>query len=210
MLPPGPSVLGYTVPAGDTELNALAARLRERNFEVLVVADGAAARDAVLARIPDGAEVYSGKSKTLEDIGVVEALMAAGRYDYLRPRLLAMDRQAQAREMRKLAAAPDYMVGSVQAVTSSGQLVVASASGSQIGPYAAGAGALILVVGSQKLVPDLESALRRIAEHVQPYEDERLRQQLGVGTALCRVLILERDYRPGRTTVILVREPVGV
>ncbi len=52
------------------------------------------------------------------------------------------------------------MIGSVQALTSSGQIVVASASGSQIRPYAAGAGHLILVVGSQKLVPDLQTALQ--------------------------------------------------
>ena len=78
-----------------------------------------------------------------------------------------------------------------------------------MGPYSAGAGQLILVVGSQKIVPDLDTALRRITEHVQPYEDQRLREQMGVGTKLCRVLILECDFRPGRTTLILVREPVG-
>jgi hypothetical protein len=203
------SVLDYTAAATGAQLDALAARLRERNFEALIADDAAAAKDAVLARIPDGAEVHSGKSKTLEDIGVTEALHQPGRYDFLRSRLVAMDRQTQAREMRKLAAAPDYMVGSVQAVTSSGQLVVASASGSQIGPYASGAGQLILVVGSQKLVPDLDAALQRITEHVQPYEDQRLREQMGVGTALCRVLVLERDYRPGRTAIILVRQPLG-
>jgi hypothetical protein len=68
---------------------------------------------------------------------------------------------------------------------------------------------LILVVGSQKIVPDLDTAIRRITEHVQPYEDARLREQMGIGTKLTRILILERDYSPGRTTVVLVREPVG-
>jgi len=59
-------------------------------------------------------------------------------------------------------------------------------------------------------VPDLETALRRIEEYVFPWEDARLREQLGIGTAITRTLIIERDFRPGRTTVILVREPVGV
>jgi len=59
-------------------------------------------------------------------------------------------------------------------------------------------------------VPDLETALRRITEHVQPYEDLRLREQIGMGTFVARILIMERDYIPGRTTVILVREPVGI
>lgn len=88
--------------------------------------------------------------------------------------------------------------------------MAASGSGSQLGPYAFGAGHLILVVGSQKIVPDLDAALRRITEHVQPYEDARLREQMGVGTQLARILILERDFSPGRTTIILVREPIGI
>jgi LUD domain len=196
--------------ATDARLGALVARLRERNYGVVLVDDGVAAREAVLAMIPEGSQVHWGKSKTLEDIGVIEALQTSGAYDVVRSRLSHMDRQTQAREMRQLMAAPDYMMGSVQALTEGGQLVVASASGYQIGPYAAGADQLILVVGSQKVVPDLEAALKRITEHVQPYEDKRLREQMGVGTALCRILILERDFAPGRTTIVLVKEPVGI
>jgi hypothetical protein len=123
---------------------------------------------------------------------------------------MKMDRKTQMREISKLSASPDFMVGSVHAVTEAGQLVVVSASGSQIGPYASGAQKLILVVGSQKIVPDLDTAFRRISEYVFPYEDARLREQLGIGTKWTRTLILERDFTPGRTTVILVREPVGV
>ena len=201
--------LDFATPATEAQLQAVAEKLRERNFEVLIVDTGAEARDAALGLVPEGAEVHSAKSKTLEDIGLFDVLMQSGRYDFLRPKLFTMDRATQAREMRKLVAAPDYMLGSVQAVTDAGQLVVASASGSQMGPYSAGAGQLILVVGSQKIVPDLDTALRRITEHVQPYEDQRLREQMGVGTKLCRLLILECDFRPGRTTIILVREPVG-
>ena len=123
--------------------------------------------------------------------------------------MMKMDRNTQAREMRKLVAAPDIELGSVNAVTEAGQLVEASASGSQMGPYSASSGKLILVVGSQKIVPDLEAAWRRIREYVTPYEDARLREQMGIGTKLARVLILEQDFMPGHTTVILVREPVG-
>ena len=200
----------YAVPADGRRLEALAARLRERNFEVLVVADADGARSAVFALLPEGAEVHSGKSKTLEDAGIFDELMYSGRYDFLRIRLRQLDHGTQAGEIRKLGAAPDFMLGSVQAVTEAGQLVAASGSGSQIGPYAYGAGHLILVIGSQKVVPDLDAALRSITEHVQPYEDKRLRELMGEGAQLARVLILERDFRPGRTTVVLVREPIGV
>jgi hypothetical protein len=200
----------YAVPADGTRLEALATRLRERNFEVLVVADADGAKAAVFALLPQGAEVHSGKSKTLEDAGIFDELIRSDRYNFLRTRLRQMDRETEADQIRKLGAAPDFMLGSVQAVTEAGQLVAASGSGSQIGPYASGAGHLILVIGSQKVAPDLDAALRRITEHVQPYEDKRLRELMGEGTQLARVLILERDFRPGRTTVILVREPIGV
>lgn len=202
--------IDFTTPANEAQLQAVAARLRERNFDTVIVDSSADARAAVLQRLPEGAEVHSGKSKTLEDAGIFQVLMESDRYDFLRRRTLKMDRATQADEIRKLIAAPDVMLGSVQALTEAGEMVVASATGSQIGPYASGARQVILVVGAQKLVPDLDTAFRRVREHVQPYEDARLREQLGVGTVLARIVILEREGRPGRTTVILVREPIGV
>ena len=192
------------------DLEAVAERLRERNFEVVVVDDGAAAKAEVLKRIPEGASVNSGKSKTLEDIGVFTELMENERYEFIRRRTMKMDRNTQRDEMRRLSAAPDVWVNSAQALTEAGQIVFTSASGSQIGPIASGAGRLILVIGAQKVVPDLDAAFRRIQEVVFPYEDARLREQMGLGTIVSRTLIVERDFMPGRTTVILVREPVGV
>jgi len=200
----------FSVAASETELEALAAKLRERNFEVLVVDDGAAARDEVLSRIPDGASVHSGKSKTLEDAGIFAALMEGDSYDFIRKKTSKMDRRTQMDEIRRLGSTPDVMLGSAHAVTEAGQIVITSASGSQIGPIASGAGKLILVIGSQKIVPDLDAAFRRIKEYVFPYEDARLREQLGVGTRITRTLILESDFMPGRTTIILVRQPIGV
>lgn len=193
-----------------TDLDALAERLRERNFEVVVVDDGAQAKAEVLKRIPEGASIHSGKSKTLEDIGLVGELLEDERYDFLRRRTLKMDRRTQRDEIRKLTSSPDVMVNSAHAITEAGQLVITSASGGQIGPIASGAGRLILVIGSQKVVPDLDAAFRRIQDVVFPYEDARLKEQMGVGTKITRTLILDSDFMPGRTTVILVREPVGV
>ncbi len=194
----------------DDPLDRIADVLRAHNIEAIVVDSATDARTTVLGLIPDGAEVHTGKSKTLEDVGLIEALVSSGRYGALRPKLSAMDRATQGREMRKLVAAPDYMVGSVAAVTEDGALVAASATGSQLGPYAAGAGRLILVVGSQKIVPDLDAALRRIDDVVFPYENAQVRERLGVDTILEKVLILYGEWTAGRTTVVLVREPVGV
>jgi hypothetical protein len=200
----------FITPASDAELETLAANLRARNFDVVVVQTGAEAKAEVLKRIPDGTQIHSGKSKTLEDIGLFDMLMESDQYDFVRKQTLKMDRSTQAREMLKLGATPDLMINSVQAVTEAGQLVVVSASGSQIGAISTGAATLILVVGSQKIVPDLDAAFQRIQDHVFPYEDARLMEMLGIHTLWSRTLILERDFKPGRTTVILVRDPVGV
>ena len=202
--------LDFARPASEVQLEALAAKLKEHNFEAVIVSDAAQAKAEVLRRIPEGATVHSGKSKTLEDAGIFAELMGNDGYDFVRKRTSKMDRQRQRDEIRKAGAAPDIMLGSAHAITADGRIVITSASGSQIGPIASGAGKLILVIGSQKLVPDLETAFRRIKEHVFPYEDARLREQLGVGTKITRTLILEQDFMPGRTTVILVRQPIGV
>jgi L-lactate utilization protein LutC len=200
----------FEAPATEEELEALAGRLRERNFEVVIVRNAAEAKAEVFKRLPEGSSVHSGKSKTLEDAGIFEELMNSDRYDFLRRRTSKMDRATQLDEIRRIQSSPDVMLGSVHAVTEAGQLVITSASGSQIGPIASGAGHLVLVIGSQKIVPTLDDAFRRIEEHVFPWEDARLRELLGVPTKITRTLILERDYAPGRTTIILVREPIGI
>ena len=188
----------------------VAAALRSHKIEAIVVESGEEARWVVLGMIPEGAEVHSGKSKTLQDLGLYAEIVESGRYDALRPRYFAMDRKTQGREIRKLVAAPDFMLGSVAAVTDAGVLVAASATGSQLGAYSSGAGRLILIVGAQKIVADLEAALRRIDEVVFPYENAQVRELLGVDTALEKVLLMYGEWNEGRTTVVLVREPVGV
>jgi hypothetical protein len=200
----------FTTPASEQTLQDVATALAERNLKTVVVDTGADARRAVLEMIPEGAEVHSGKSKTLEDIGLFHEFQDSGRYDFVRTRMFAMDRATQGREIRKLTAAPDYMVNSAQAITEEGVIVVASASASQVGPLASGAGRVIFVVGSQKIVRDLDAAYERILEHVLPYEDSRVFEAMGVHTFLARLLLLEREWQADRTTMVLVREPVGV
>src|SRR5260370_30110801 len=120
------STTDFARPASEAALDALAERLRERNFEVVIVETAAEAKAAVLERLPEGAEVHSGKSKTLEDIGVFGELMEGDTYDFIRKRTMKMDRKTQMREISKLSASPDYMLGSVHAVTDAAQLVVAT------------------------------------------------------------------------------------
>ena len=200
----------FAVPASEETLQHVAERLRDRNIEAVMVDNGDQARSVVLERLPEGAEVHTGKSKTLQDAGIFEAIHDTGRYDALRNRFTKMDRQTQAREIRKLISGPDFMVGSVNAVTEDGVLVAASASASQLGPYAGTAGKVILVVGSQKIVPDLETALRRIRDYVLPWEDAQVRTVMNIGSFVGKILIIEREWVDGRVSVVLVRTPIGI
>jgi hypothetical protein len=197
-------------PVDEGTLERVADAIRANNIDVHVVDKGEDARRLVLELIPEGAEVHSGKSKTLQDIGLFQDLFESERYDSVRTRYMQMDRQTQGREIRKLAAAPDYMLGSVHAITESGDLVVTSASASQLGAYASGAGRLILVVGSQKIVRDLDEAMHRIETVVFPYENTMVRQRMNIDTFIGKVLIIRREWIDGRITLILVKEAVGV
>ncbi len=197
-------------PALEETIQRVAEKIRERNIEVVIVDDGDEARRTVLERLPKGAEVHTGKSKTLQDAAIFDAIHDTTQYDALRPRMFKMDRQTQAREIRKLIAGPDFMLGSVNAITEDGVMVTASATGSQLGPYASTAGKVILVVGSQKIVPDLDTALRRIREYVLPWEDAQVRKVMNSGSFVGKILIIEREWVSGRMTVILVRQPIGI
>ena len=120
-----------------------------------------------------------------------------------------MDRATQGDEIRREAAAPDVMLGSVHAVTETGSLMAASMGGSQLAPYVAGAGRVILVVGTQKIVADLEEGLRRIDEYAFPLEDARALEAYGIHSGVNKVLIINREIVPGRITVVLVDEALG-
>src|SRR3979490_2301431 len=117
------AALEFVKPASEPALEALAERLRARNFEVVILDDGAAAKAEVLARVPEGSQVHTGKSKTLEDIGIFQEFMENEQYDFIRRRTLKMDRKNQLDGMHKAGAAPDIMVNSAHAVTEAGQIV---------------------------------------------------------------------------------------
>jgi len=199
----------FATPADDARVTRTAAALEANGITVLRAANSAEAKRIVLDLIPAGSQVHQGASKSVEDSGIAEEIERSGRYEPLRPRVFSMDRATQADEIRRLSAAPDIMVGSVHAVTETGALVAASASGSQLGPYASGAGKVILLVGTQKIVPDLEDALRRIEEYAFPLEDARAQAAYGMHSGVNKVLIVNREWTPGRITVVLCDEALG-
>jgi hypothetical protein len=195
--------------ADDARVRRAAAALQANGISVLRAADAAEAKRIVLGLIPDGSQVHHGASQSLEVTGITDEIEKSGRYEPVRPKIWSMNRQTQADDIRRLSAAPDVMLGSVHAVTETGSLLAASVSGSQLGPYVSGAGRVILVVGTQKIVSDLEEGLRRIDEYAFPLEDARAQAAYGVHSAVNKVLIINRELTPGRTTVVFVDEVLG-
>jgi hypothetical protein len=72
-----------------------------------------------------------------------------------------------------------------------------------------GAGQVILVAGTQKIVPDPQDAFRRIDEQVYPLEDARAQAAYGVRSGVDRVLTVNREWTPRRITVVLRDEALG-
>ena len=199
----------FADPAPAQRLERAAAALTAHGFAVEILDDAAAARARVKDLIPEGASVLTGASETLRLSGIDADINASGRYQAVRTRGMTLDRVKDADEIRRLLASPDVAVGSVNALTETGSLVIASASGSQLPGYAGGAAHAIWVVGAQKVVPDLSTALRRIEDYALPLENARAQAVYGGPSAVNRLLILNAEPHPGRGTVLLLREAIG-
>jgi LUD domain len=198
----------FADPAPADSIERAATALAEHGFAAEILDHAAAARTRVRELIPEGASVLTAASETLRLSGIEEDINESGRYEAIRPRAWAMDRTTQADDIRRMIATPDVVLGSVAAVTEAGSLVAASGSGSQLPAYGGGAGQAIWIVGAQKVVPDLSTALRRVEDHALPLESARAQQVYGQPSAVNRLLILNA-VQPGRATVLLLREAIG-
>ena len=195
--------------ASDEQIERAAKALEEGNISVLIAEHGAEAEKMIFDLLPAGAEVFTASSQTLEQLGIPDALARSEEYTLVREQLKQMDSKTQQREMEELGATPEYILGSVHAVTEDGQVLVASNTGSQLAPYAASAKHVIWVVGAQKIVSDLDEAQRRIEEYAYPREDERLREAMGFPSAVNKTLVIDKEVKKDRTTMIIVKEELG-
>ncbi len=193
----------------DEQIQRTAQALEKNNIRTLIAENGEEARRMFFELVPEGAEVFLGASVTLETIGIKDEIDKSGKYNALRPKMFAMDRATQGREIRKLGGAPDYAAGSVHAVTEDGSVLIASNTGSQLGPYASGAGKVIWIVGAQKLVKDIEAGMRRLEEYTVPLENVHMQQLYNMHTNLSKILIVNKEVRTDRITMIIVKEELG-
>lgn len=183
------------------------------NIQAELVDTKEEAKEKVLQLIPKGSEVMTMTSITLEQVGIPQAINESEEYDSVRNKLNSMKRETQSLQMQKLGAAPAYAVGSVHAVTQDGQVVVVSNTGSQLPAYVYGSSHVIWVVGVQKIVNNLDDAMKRIEEHILPLESVRLRKAYNlpdtVNSNISKILIVKKEITPGRIHIIFVNDILG-
>lgn len=183
--------------------------LKANGIEAQVVENGKVAKKKVLELLPKAAEVMTMTSMTLETIGLAQEINGSGRFNSTRNKLMSMDREKEVSQMRRLGTSPEWVIGSIHAVTEEGNVLIASASGSQLPAYSYGAGKVIWIVGTQKIVKDTEEGIRRIYEYSLPLEDKRARKAYGMGSGVNKILIINKEMQPERITIILVKEQLG-
>ena len=202
-------------------IDELKAALASRGIELVHAADGREALRLVLERIPKGATVMNGGSATLEDIGLLDALRDG--YKWLRPAIAATNERQERTRRRREATTADWLVGGVNAITMSGEIVNVDGSGNRLAGYAFGAGKLILVAGVNKVVPDLAAALDRIRNTAAVEECRKLGKSTPCAvTGRCdndacrgperqcgKILIIENEKIAGRITLVLIGEALG-
>ncbi len=195
--------------ADDNSISHTVEALKKNGITAFVVNNKEEAKKKVLELIPKGSEVMTMTSMTLEAIGIPQILNESGNYNSVRKKLMSMDRTKQASEMNRLGAAHEFVVGSVHAVTEDGSALIASNTGSQQGSYAYGAGKVIWVVGSQKIVKNFDEGLKRLYEYALPLEDQRARKVYGVGSGVNKMLVVNKEVQPDRIFMIIVKEKLG-
>ena len=195
--------------ASEAQIERTIKALEANNIHAIFAENGADAKKKLFEIFPANAEVFTSSSVTLNTLGIIEELDRSGRYNSVRAKLGEMDPKTQNREMQKMGATPEYMIGSVHAVTETGRVIIASKTGSQLAGYAAAAANVIWVVGTQKIVPTLEAGLKRVEEYTLPLENARALKASGIDSSINKLLIVNKEFRPGRTAMILVKENLG-
>lgn len=185
--------------------------LRARGVSVDFAETRQEALEKIKKIIPSGAEVMAGGSKTLEQIGFVDVLKSGNHpWKNLKDEILKEEDPKKQAELRRKSVASEYFLGSVHAVCQTGEIVVASATGSQLPAYSFTSNNVIWVVGGQKIVSDLEEGLRRVREYSFILEDARMKSLGFSGSVIAKILIFSREINPNRKiTLIFVNEVLG-
>lgn len=157
---------GYVRARCNTALEAL----EKHEFDARFFINGEDAVEAVLQVIPPEAQVGSGGSWTLRQIGIYDALRARGNTVYCHDPDMSFEEAMQTR--RRALASPFYLSSS-NAITMTGELVNVDGMGNRVAGLSFGPSTVIVIAGYNKLVEDAEDGLRRIREVAAPANTRR-------------------------------------
>jgi len=204
--------MSYDTIASDQVIAKTVASLKGKNFNPIVVNAKKEALEKIKELIPAGASVMNGSSTTLEEIGFMQYLKD-GKHGWndLHANILAENDAAKRAELRKQSVLSDWYLGSVHALTEGGEMIIASNTGSQLPHLVFTSKNLILIVGAQKIVPDLAEGMKRLETYVVPLEDDRAMKAYKAHTANNKTLIVHGENpMSGRTFhVIILKEKLG-
>ena len=185
--------------------------LKPRGINAEFVNTGKDSLNRIIELIPKGVEVMTAASTTLEQIGFTN-IIKSGKHPWknLKVAILAEKDPAKQIELRKKAVTSEYMIGSVNAVVETGEVLVVNGTGSSIPAYSFSSDNVIWVVGTQKIVQTIEEGFKRLREYCFPLEDKRMKNQGYSGTTLGKFLLFENEINPNRKiTLIFVNEKLG-
>ena len=183
--------------------------LKGRNVEAVVAENGDEARQILIDMIPDGAEVFKSTSETLDTIGYSDYIRETDRYKNLSLEISAEPDRERQRELRRLAGVAEYFVGSVHAIAETGEVLVASGSGSQLGAYVFDAKHVIWVAGVQKICPALDDAMARIRGFSVERHHEWAVAQGRAAAPMGKLMIFENEQNVNRIKMVLIKESLG-
>jgi L-lactate utilization protein LutB len=194
--------------------------LTKRRLEASYASTATQAREEILAMIPAGATVSRGGSMSVVEMGLWEALSNKPGVEVIDPFLPGLD-PIVAQERRRQSLLVDFFITGSNAITMDGKLVNLDGLGNRVAGICFGPKKVILVVGLNKVAPDLETAMARVKHLAAPINAIRLgRATPCVETGLCsdckspeRICymwsIIEGHMLANRIHVKLVGEDLG-
>ena len=199
--------------------NTLVQALSAKGYSAQYVATREEALEKVLTLVPEGASVGIPGSVTIREIGALESLKQRGNtvFYHWDPSLTPEDKPERLRNENDA----DVFLTSTNALTQDGMFVNIDGVGNRVSAMAWGTGRLIFVVGINKVVRDLPSAIQRVRDKATPPNVIRLNietpcsktghcMNCNVPERVCRaLLILERATMGRDIHVIIVGESLG-
>lgn len=197
-------IFDFSKPAGDESINKTVTALSKNGIQAFTFDSKEELKKKFFELLPEKAEVMTMTSVTIDTLGISEEISNSGKYESVKNKLKLLDRKMQ----KKIGSVADYSIGSVHAVTENGEILIASATGSQLSAYAYASGNIIWVVGTQKIVENLEVGIKRIYEYSFPLENERAKKAYNTGSKVGKILTINSEV-PGRLTILFLKENIG-